>query len=337
MFRSATFKLTVWYLMIILAISIMFSLVVYRLAVNELASGLSHQSARFSDEFPAFSSNPQLRIKGELASGRQEIVSNLVLFNVLVFVTAGFGSYALARRTLEPIEQAHEQQKRFTADVSHELRTPLTALKMETEVALLDTSLTTAQLRQALRSNLEEAGKLELLTNNLLKLTKLELDELQETFTTVKLSSAVGAAVEQLAPLANAKSIDIKVDTDDELFVKGDASTLTQLFVILLDNAIKYSPVQKAVTIAMTPADRSAVVTISDQGSGIEKTALEHVFERFYRANKARTNGTTEGYGLGLSIAKHIADMHQGTITLSSRLGHGTTATIRLPKVRDAT
>lgn len=335
MFRSATFKLTVWYLMIIVAISIMFSLVVYRLAVNELASGLSHQSARFSDEFPAFSNNPQIRMEGELASGRKQIVSNLFLFNVLVFVTAGFGSYALARRTLEPIEQAHEQQKRFTADVSHELRTPLTALKMETEVALLDTTLSKSQLREALKSNLEEAGKLELLTNNLLKLTRLELDEIQQTFTTIDLAGVAQAAVEQVAPMVQSKSITLHSKRTDKIMVHGDAATLTQLFVILLDNAIKYSPAGKTVELAVTSAERSAVATITDQGSGIERAALEHVFERFYRADKARTSGMTEGYGLGLSIAKHIADMHEGTITLSSRVGHGTTATVRFPKVAD--
>lgn len=331
MFRSATFKLTVWYMLIIVAISLMFSLVVYRLAVNELASGLSHQSQRFSNEFPAFSNNPLLRQQNELESGTHQIVTNLIAFNVLVLFSAGFGSYALARRTLTPIEEAHEQQKRFTADVSHELRTPLTALKMETEVALLDKDLNKQGLRQALQSNLEEADKLELLINNLLKLTKLEADELQQTFSDVQMISVISHAVTRTSQLAQAKRITIQQSgTPPSVF--GDESTLTQLIVILLDNAIKYSPDGSRIDIASKSSERTATISITDHGNGIEKDALEHVFERFYRANKARTNSTTDGYGLGLSIAKHIADMHHGTVTLSSRVGHGTTATVTLPR-----
>jgi signal transduction histidine kinase len=335
MFRSATFKLTVWYMLIIVAISLMFSLVVYHLAVNELASGLSHQSERFSNEFPAFSNNPLLRQRSELSSGTHQIITNLIVFNALVFVTAGFGSYALARRTLEPIEDAHEQQKRFTADVSHELRTPLTALKMETEVALLDKELKSPGLRAALRSNLEEADKLELLINNLLKLTKLEAEELERTFTTVSLKEVVNEAVALTHQQAEAKAITL-TRTGNEGTVLGDKATLTQLAVILLDNALKYSKDGSSVEITQTSDERTARLTIIDRGVGIEKAALEHVFERFYRANKARTGGVTEGYGLGLSIAKHIADMHGGTITLSSRVGHGTTASVTLPKATAA-
>jgi signal transduction histidine kinase len=335
MFRSATFKLTVWYLLIIVAISIMFSLVVYHLAVSELASGLTHQSQRFSTEFPAFSSNPLLRQQSELRSGTHQIITNLVVFNVLVLFTAGFGSYALARRTLTPIEQAHEQQKRFTADVSHELRTPLTALKMETEVALLDPAVTKPALRAALQSNLEEAGKLELLINNLLKLTRLEADEVQSTYSNVRLEHVIGQALAQTNQMAEAKRITVKNMANGDV-VKGDASTLTQLFVILLDNAVKYSQEGGAIEIEQKHDDRSTLVSITDHGAGIDKSSLAHVFERFYRANKARHNGTTHGYGLGLSIAKHIADMHQGVITISSTLGHGTTVVVRLPAVTTA-
>jgi two-component system, OmpR family, sensor histidine kinase CiaH len=306
--------------------------VVYHLAVSELASGLSHQSQRFSNEFPAFSNNPLLRQRSELTSGTHQIISNLIAFNALVFVTAGFGSYALARRTLEPIEEAHEQQKRFTADVSHELRTPLTALKMETEVALLDKNLKTAGLRAALKSNLEEADKLELLINNLLKLTKLEAEELERSFTTISLEAVLDGALAQTRQQAEAKHIAL-VSSGGKAFVFGDSTSLTQLIVILLDNAIKYSSAGSSVEINRTSDERFVRLAITDHGAGIEKQALEHVFERFYRANKSRTSGQIEGYGLGLSIAKYIADIHGGSITLSSQIGHGTVAVVSLPRV----
>ncbi|MEO6513370.1 MAG: HAMP domain-containing sensor histidine kinase [Candidatus Saccharimonadales bacterium] len=332
MFHSATFKLTVWYLLIIVAISLMFSIVVYHLAVSELASGLSHQSQRFSDEFPAFSNNRSLRQPSELSSGTHQIISNLVVFNILVLISAGFGSYGLARRTLEPIVQAHEQQKRFTADVSHELRTPLTALRMEAEVALIDKDLSKQGLRGALKSNLEEVDKLELLINNLLKLTKLEADELQRSFTNVALKEITEQATAQTSQMARAKNITLHSEGND-VTVHGDKATLAQLMVILVDNAIKYSPPGSSIEIAHHTDDRHIFVTVTDHGSGIDKASLEHVFERFYRENKARTKSGVDGYGLGLSIAKHIADMHNGSITLSSRVGFGTVATVSLPKI----
>ena len=141
---------------IIVLVSLVFSMIVYRMAVSELQAGLSHQSARLSSEFPAFSSNPQFRFADELKTGRRTIIANLAALNAIVFVCAGFASYGLARRTLQPIERSHEQQTRFTADVSHELRTPLTALKMESEVALLNTAASKKELRNALKSNIEE-------------------------------------------------------------------------------------------------------------------------------------------------------------------------------------
>lgn len=334
MFRDATFKLTLWYLLIIVLISLAFSLVVYQLAMTELANGLAHQTERFSSELPAYSNNPFFHETSELVSGRHQIITNLSVFNIIVFFTAGFASYALARRTLEPIEITHEQQKRFTADVSHELRTPLTALKMETEVALLDKTLTQQDLRNALESNLEEADKLEVLINNLMRLTKLETTALQQQFSKVDMQEVIDEALAATAKSVAARKIviDAKVKS---AFVCGDRASLVQLFIVLIDNAIKYSPVASKVVIASPTNADEIVISVKDQGQGIEPKALEHVFERFYRADRARQAGATQGFGLGLSIAKHIADMHNATITLTSRLGHGTTATVTLPKYKD--
>ncbi|HET8709470.1 MAG TPA: ATP-binding protein [Candidatus Saccharimonadales bacterium] len=334
MFRDATFKLTLWYMLIIVVISLAFSFVVYQLAMTELANGLAHQTERFSNELPAYSNNPFFHQTSELSSGRHQIITNLIVFNIVVFFTAGFASYALAKRTLAPIEITHEQQKRFTADVSHELRTPLTALKMEAEVALLDKTLSKKGIRDALESNLEEVAKLETLINNLMRLTRLETATLQQQFSKVDVHDVLDEAL-----AATAKSIaaeKITVDTNvKSAFVRGDRGSLTQLFVVLIDNAIKYSPQGSKVTITSRLEGDDVIVAVKDVGQGIEPKALEHVFERFYRADRARQSGATQGFGLGLSIAKYIADMHAGTITLSSRLAHGTTATVHLPRYKD--
>lgn len=331
MFQSATFKLTVWYLTIVMVISLLFSGVLYHIATNELNRGIAQEGQRIIRQFPVFRDDPGFRPTAEYEAGRQRILWRLIILNLLVLVGAGYLSYLLARRTLEPIQAAHEQQKRFTADVSHELRTPLTAIKMESEVALLNDKTPAQELRQTLQSNLEEVGKLEQLINNLLRLTRLEADELQQRFEPVSSQAVVSAAIEQVNKLAQDRKITVTQKVSDTQ-VSGDQESLVQLLVILLDNAIKYSPRGSTVTVEAKRHKDQVNWQVKDQGTGIDPIALEHVFDRFYRADDARSKAAeTEGFGLGLSIAEMIATLHGGTITLRSKVGGGTTATVSFP------
>lgn len=321
-----------WYLAIVMAISLMFSAVLYQVATDELDRGLHQETQRIYRQFPIFEQNPILRPGEDYDTGAHRIWLRLVAFNIVVLVGAGLSSYWLARRTLEPIEAAHEQQKRFTADVSHEMRTPLTALKMESEVALMNKKAKAGELRKTIASNLEEVTKLEGLLNNLLRLARLETDELRQGFTAVSTSEIIGTALKQVGPQAGEHRVKIVSELKD-LNVHGDQGSLVQLLVIMLDNAIKYSPRGSTVNVSAKKVDGRAQITIEDHGGGIDPVSLEHVFDRFYRADesRAKTDGGSEGHGLGLSIAKMIADLHGSTISLSSRVGHGTTATISLP------
>jgi signal transduction histidine kinase len=332
MFRSATFKLTAVYVGIIALISIGFSVGIYQVASHDLQSGLRRQTERITNHFPIFLDSPYLRSQGtDLRESREHLVGRLIVLNVLVLTGAGFASYALARRTLAPIKAAHERQKRFTADVSHELRTPLTALKMESEVALLDPKASKAELRDIITSNIEETEKLNSLIANLLRLSQLDDADKAQTFNRVSLGQTVQAAIDQLQTVADNQQITLTATIDNRLVVRGDETTLTQLFVILVDNAIKYSPSGSEVAIYAESIDQLARVRIIDHGIGIAKNDLEHAFDRFYRADQARTSSKTNGFGLGLSIAKLIADSHNATISLTSRQGKGTTATVLIP------
>jgi signal transduction histidine kinase len=332
MFRSATFKLTLWYIAIVMAISLAFSVVLYHEATSELMRGLHRQMESIYNQFPVFQGDPSLlRPAPDYAAAVHRIWVRLIGFNIIVFFGAGLSSYWLARRTLAPIEEAHEQQKRFTADVSHELRTPLTALKMESEVALMNPKNGTKELRQTLTSNLEEVSKLEALINNILRLTRLEADELRQNFTSLSSQTIIETALKQVKAQAAGRKIKLESQIQN-LPLSGDHDSLVQLLVILLDNAIKYSSAGSSVTITAKGKDRHAVIQISDHGQGIERQALEHVFDRFYRADNSRNKvAGAEGFGLGLSIAKMIADVHNAAITLSSQPGKGTTATVTLP------
>lgn len=332
MFRNATFKLTMLFLAIVMVISLGFSIAVYRFATNELTYGLNNQTERIYQQFPVFYNNPYLRVRDhDLDRGAHHIFLRLVYFNILVLAGAGFASYLLARRTLEPIEAAHNRQKRFTADVSHELRTPLTSLKMSSEVALMDKDASKAELQGALRSNLEDAGRMELLINNLLRLTKLDSDELTADFTDVSSAQLITMAIDTVQALAKDKKISIQNDATYTL-VRGDQDSLTQLIVILLDNAIKYSPAKSTVTIDSTVKEGQYRLAVKDDGPGISPEALPHVFDRFYREDMARTiKGDGESFGLGLSIAKMIADRNKSAVTITSRPQKGTTALVTLP------
>lgn len=331
MFRSATFKLTVYYLALTMTISFMFSIVVYRLASNDISHGIHMQTQRIYNQFPIFKDNPILSPKHDIDDGIHTLLVRLLLFNLVVLILAGLVSYLLAKITLQPIEEAHEQQKRFTADVSHELRTPLTALRMESEVALLSDDAPKEDLRQTIKSNLEEVTKLENLINNLLRLTRLEYSELRQNFTSIGSEQVSFDALNTVNKLAASRNIKIQSEIKNVEFI-GDQSSVSQLLIILLDNAIKYSPSNTTILFKAKPSKQNIIFTIEDQGIGIEKEALDHIFDRFYRANSAR-NKTSEndGHGLGLSIAKTIADVHNASITVSSQINKGTTVKIIFP------
>lgn len=327
-YSSATWRLTAWYLALAMAISLTFSAVVYHIATSTLAQGLSTQQERIYREFPVFSGNPFFVRQDDVTTGSEHILTNLVYANLVVLVAAGFASYWLARRTLRPIEASNERQKRFVADASHELRTPMTALKMSTEVALLDPNATKNELRDVLQSNLEEADKLSTLLDSLLRLSQLDSQELRHSFTDVSARALAEEAVERTKLRAQAKHITIENKVED-IVVHGDRDSLVQLLTVLLDNALKYSPEHSLVVCTAAKRHDGTAITVSDQGIGIEPAALEHVFDRFYRADKARKQGG--GFGLGLSIAQQIVDLHHGNITLTSTVGKGTKATVTLP------
>jgi two-component system sensor histidine kinase CiaH len=333
MFRSATLRLTLWYLAIAMAISLLFSIALFQVTTHELNRGLHSESQSLYNQFPVFQNDPNVNFKPQAFydNSTHRILLRLIGFNIIVLVGAGFASYWLAKRTLEPIEAAHLQQKRFTSDVSHELRTPLTAIKMESEVALLNDKAPTKELRLTIKSNLEEVSKLEDLINNLLRLSRLEADELQQNFHKTSSQDVITGAIEKVAKTAEARSITIGTTGPSEDFF-GDQESLTQLISILLDNSIKYSPNKSKISIATSKAKDTVLIKVKDQGEGIDPIALEHVFDRFYRADSSRTKSNTQGYGLGLSIAKMIADVHNASITITSKVGQGTTATISLSK-----
>lgn len=321
MFRSAVFKLTAAYVTIIMTLCIVFSIVLDHVAVRELHTGFYNQYSRLYDAYARLGLRQPGTPAQELTLRAHHILLQIVYFNLFVLVITSIACYMLARRTLRPIEAAHEQQKRFTADVSHELRTPLTSLKMETEVSLLNSKASAKQLRTTLRSNLEDVERMEVLINNLLLLSSMEANKLRTVFTTLDIADVVTTAVDSIRTVSRASNV--RLDTKFEhALIRGERASLTQLFIILLSNAVKYSPPGSGVTVRTTKGRGRVIIDIIDHGSGISAEALPHVFDRFYRADNARARAAGEsspaGFGIGLSLAKLIADLHAGEIIISS-------------------
>ncbi|MGG1517684.1 HAMP domain-containing sensor histidine kinase [Paenibacillus oryzisoli] len=231
-------------------------------------------------------------------------------------------------RMIDRLQEMFRKQEQFLADASHELRTPLTII--ESYASLLRRwALQNDQLREeALGAIISEAGQLKLLTQNLLSLTGSARNDCDQ-----KIAFDLLPILEQTAAsLRVTSSRDIHVQAHAEntkLIITADPYQIKQLLVILIDNALKYS--QAPVEIRYEEAEQSVKIEVIDHGIGIAEEELPHVFDRFYRTDKAR-NRKQGGAGLGLAIAKHIVDKHHGDIQLRSTLGLGTTASVTLSK-----
>jgi len=195
-------------------------------------------------------------------------------------------------------------------------------------VALRNPKLTKTQAAGLLESNLEEVAKLKTLSDGLLRLASTDTLKLDQN---VSLKAVAEQAIERWAKIAKAQKISIKTDLSD-VSARGDQQILIDLVSILIDNAIKYSPAGAAVSVSSRPKDRGACISVSDQGQGIKASELPHIFERFYRSDKSRSKEPGQGYGLGLAIARKIAELHHGFIEVNSTPGHGSTFTLNLPK-----
>jgi len=328
MFKSAIVTLTLWYVLLSVGLSLLFSGVLYHVSTRELEEALHNQYQEITNNDHDVGSQKYVSI--ELDTRSQHLWQQLVYFNVLVIAGSGIISYLLARRTLKPIEEAHQAQIRFTAEASHELRTPLTAMKADTEATLMDRSDDPAVLRQTLQGNLQDIEKLEKLANHLLEISRYK-SKAAPTLEDINLETVIQKALKQFEQPIHANQLKVRVDINP-VHVKGDSQGLQQLVIIVLDNAIKYSRTKGVIDVNLTDNNKAATMTITDEGMGIRAEDLPHIFERFYRS-KTVNNDKREvlGYGLGLPLAKDIVELHKGSIEIKSEENKGTTATIKLP------
>ncbi len=258
----------------------------------------------------------------------------ILIFGVpLVMLSIGGVSWWLSGLAMEPIYQSYQQIQQFTADAAHELRTPLAVTQIAVENAL-DLDIIEPETRNNLEIAQRQVHHLSRLAEDLLWLSRLEAKQLPLKFQPCCLNDLVSDLEEELAPLAIANSIDLRLDilVDRSLYVNGDSDRLYRAISNLINNAIQYTPANGVVTIRLESSERMAIVTIQDNGIGIAAADLSHIFNRFYRVQSDRSRHSG-GTGLGLAIVRAIVRAHHGSIRVDSQLSLGSSFTVCLPNV----
>ncbi|MBR7188901.1 MAG: HAMP domain-containing protein, partial [Clostridia bacterium] len=230
----------------------------------------------------------------------------------------------------ERLEQLDKSRNQFVSNASHELKTPLSTMKILIETLMYQDPVDPVMTKDFLGDVNKEIDRLNRIVSDLLTLVNIDSGAMKLNLVEVDLSALLQEQVKRLSPLARENGIELECSARDSLFVTGDQLKLQQVIYNVIDNAIKYTPRGGEVHCALSRSGRMAVIRIADTGVGIPAEDLPHIFDRFYRVDKARSR-ETGGTGLGLSIVKQILLSHGGTIVPESTLGKGTTFTIQLP------
>jgi len=228
--------------------------------------------------------------------------------------------------TLGRLERAVGEMRQFSAALAHELRTPLAIMRGELELGLRQRG----GQQQLLANQLEEIDRLKRLIDQILTLARAESGQISLNVVSVDLGDLAASLVEQLQPVAEAHNIELCCEPCERVIVRGDAGWLERLLINLLDNALKFTGAGGRVTLGVCRTDGAARITVRDTGVGMSADDARRVFDRFFRADPARSSAT-EGAGLGLSLAQWIVQSHHGSITVESHSGTGSTFTITLP------
>jgi two-component system OmpR family sensor kinase len=230
---------------------------------------------------------------------------------------------------IERLQDSFEQIRQFTSDVSHELRTPLAILMGEMELALRSPKQN-VQYKETIMSALEEVTRLSKVVQSLLEISRAETGQVKIDFLPLNLSDTIRDIAEDMQILAEEKGIKLESIIEDNIIIMADYVRIHQTLINVIDNSIKYNRPNGSVLVRMQADTNYAVIRVSDTGVGIPEDSLEHIFDRFFRVDKARSRDV-DGTGLGLAIVKWIVESHHGSIDVESQLGKGTMFTIKFP------
>ena len=260
-----------------------------------------------------------------------ELLLTLSVGGLVCLGLAYYGSRFMADRAMAPIKSSWQRQQEFVADASHELRTPLTVVQVNLELVKGNSDETVASQSKWLDNSLLEMKRMAKLVDDLLFLARADSQQQTLEMKQFPLNTALREVIESFNPLAETHEILLESSLNWDGPYYGDENRIKQLIVILLDNALKYTPSGGQITLGLQNWGTLVEITVSDNGEGIEQEHLAKIFERFYRADQARSQ-QKEGTGLGLAIADWIIKSHHGRIKVTSSPGKGTTFVVSLPK-----
>lgn len=261
---------------------------------------------------------------------------NRLLFTLGIVGFAGLllaflGSFFMADRALIPVKESWERQRNFVADASHELRTPLAVVQTNIELVMGNTDESVGSQTKWLENILAENKRMTSLVNNLLFLARADSNQELSEKKVFQLDAVLTEALQLFEPIAHKKNICLRHRMQSHVDFFGDSNHIKQLIMILLDNAIKYTPERGQVDLELKENHNTLEICVKDTGEGITKEHIDKIFQRFYRADKARSraNGSS---GLGLAIAEWIVKEHKGSINVYSTPGKGTAFVVNIPK-----
>lgn len=272
----------------------------------------------------------------ELEAAQQELSRILLIGGMLTLILIGLGGFWLTKKAIEPIEASFLQLKQFTADASHELRSPLTAIKASVDIMRTHPERVHPKDFKKLEAISGATLQMSEMLGDLLFLARADADSdlpvNERKLTPVLLNQILQNCFVLLEPLANEKKIVFQSKFRDELKVLGEIPQLSRLFSNLLENALQYTPDEGRVSLDLYRQNRYAVISVRDTGIGIAADQVNKVFDRFWRANKARSQ-REGGTGLGLAISAAIVKRHGGKISVASELNIGTCFLVRIPAI----
>lgn len=252
----------------------------------------------------------------------------------LALIIATLAGYIFSGWAIVPLQEMYERQRQFAADASHELRTPLSVLMASTDVLDNDPSITSPFLKQTIADLRDEVRKMTKLVADLLLIARSDNEALTLKGELLDIGELFARTIRLVQPLAEKNGVALTLEQEGEVTACVDEQKLKQLLMILVDNAVKYTPSGGNVKVSLKRAEKGRVrFSVSDTGIGISEDDLGKIFERFYRTDKARDR-ELGGNGLGLAIAKEITAMHGGSINATSKLGEGTEFTVSLKELK---
>jgi two-component system sensor histidine kinase CiaH len=333
MFKKTQIKLTIYYSALFLFLFWSFSSGLYVWMNNSFGEGFISQvqHRQGENDMDVFEKNAKVvTIAGDVAL--DQLRDTLIVLNLCLLIVIPIASWFLAKKTLAPVQEAHERQKQFVSDASHEMRTPLAIITGEIDVTL-NKKRSVHEYQETLVSTREETKRLSTLVENLLFLAKDDQQANTFQLQPVDITDVINDVKQSLQAKSSKKQLSVTLtvsDTMESPIVEGHPVLLRQLFYNVIDNAITYTPSQGKISIALSEFKKTIAIFITDTGIGIAKEDIAKLTRRFYRVDPSRSQ--IKGYGLGLAIAKAVINRHKGRLLIVSEKNKGSTFTIILPK-----